>query len=162
MKLSAQEEYGLRCLLRVAKEYPNGSVTIPSISKVEELSEPHVAKLLMILRKGGFINSTRGHSGGYTLARAPENIIIGEVLAELGGRLFDSGFCERHSGTVGTCVHEGECAIQFLWTGIQSAIDEVVRKITLRDILEKVHEEQQLIQLQTQVPKDRIAVSNEA
>ncbi len=161
MKLSAQEEYGLRCLLRVAKEYPNGSVTIPIISRGEELSEPHVAKLLMILRKGGFINSTRGHSGGYSLARDPKDIIVGEVLAVLGGRLFDKGFCERHSGTVAACVHEGECAIRFLWNDIQAAIDDVVRKITLKDIMDQVnHAQSSLIQIQTSVPKERAAAGD--
>ncbi|MBX3119953.1 MAG: Rrf2 family transcriptional regulator [Fimbriimonadaceae bacterium] len=160
MKLSAQEEYGLRCLLRVAKEYPEGSVTIPTISKAEELSEPHVAKLLMILRKGGYINSTRGHSGGYALAQPPEEIVIGEVLAQLGGKLYDKGFCGRHSGSIGTCVHEGECAIMCLWADIQTAIDSVVSKITLKEILDKVQAEQnQLIQIQTSIPKDRIAAN---
>lgn len=163
MKLSAQEEYGLRCLLRVAKEYPEGSITIPAISKAEELSEPHVAKLLMILRKGGFVSSIRGHAGGYTLASAPEKIVVGEVLAVLGGRLYDGHFCDRHSGTVGTCVHEGECAIEFLWSDIQSAIDQVVSKITLSDILDRVSEQQSgLIQLQTSVPKNRVAATGQA
>jgi len=54
MKFSAQEEYGLRCLLRIAySKSPNG-ITIPEISEIEKLSQANVAKLLRILRLGGF------------------------------------------------------------------------------------------------------------
>src|SRR4051794_21206060 len=98
MKFSAQEEYGLRCLLQIARLGEGGSMTIPEISRVEGLTPTHVAKLTMILRKEGFIRSTRGHGGGYTLARAPEQIAVGEVLAALGGKLYDEEFCNRHAG----------------------------------------------------------------
>ena len=86
MKFSAQEEYGLRCLLQIARLGPDGSMTIPEISRIEGLTPTHVAKLTMILRKGGFLSSTRGQAGGYALARSPEKIIVGEVLEALGGK----------------------------------------------------------------------------
>ena len=87
MKFTAQEEYGLRCLLQIGHQ--GGSLTIPEISARESLSIPYVAKLVRLLRQGGFVTSTRGQSGGYALARPPEQIVVGEVLAVLGGRLFD-------------------------------------------------------------------------
>ena len=92
MKLSSQEEYGLRCLLQVARHDPEGSVTIPEIARIEGLSIPHVAKLMRSLRRGGFVKSVRGQAGGYKLARTSDHINIGEVLAWLGGRLFDPVF----------------------------------------------------------------------
>ena len=64
MKLSSQEEYGLRCLLRVGREGTAGSVTIPELSRSEGISEPNVAKMMRVLREGGFVNSTRGQAGG--------------------------------------------------------------------------------------------------
>ena len=69
MKFSTQEEYGLRCLLQIARKGPGGSVTIPEVSRLEGLSQTNVAKMLMILRKEGFIVSTRGQSGGYAISR---------------------------------------------------------------------------------------------
>ena len=86
MKLSSQEEYGLRCLLRVGREGAEGSVTIPELSRSEGITEPNVAKMMRILRQGGFVQSTRGQSGGYSLARPAEEINLGEALACLGGR----------------------------------------------------------------------------
>ena len=68
------------------------SMTIPEISRLEGLSATHVAKLLMILRKGGFIKSTRGQAGGYTLSRPAEQIYVSDVLLELG--TFDAATLE--------------------------------------------------------------------
>ena len=87
MKFSAQEEYGLRCLLQIARLGPEGSLTIPEIARHEGMSPTHVAKLLMILRRDGFLASTRGQQGGYALALPPEKTYVGDVLASLGGRL---------------------------------------------------------------------------
>jgi Rrf2 family protein len=94
MKFSAQEEYGIRCLIRIGRYYEKGiEPSIPQISKDEELSQHNVAKLLRILRMGGILESERGHSGGYTLSRPPEEIKMIDVMSVLGGRLFDDEFC---------------------------------------------------------------------
>jgi Rrf2 family protein len=135
MKFSAQEEYGLRCLLQIARAEEDVSLTIPEISKLEGLSQTHVAKLLMILRKEGFVNSTRGQAGGYTLSRAPNTIYVGDVLAALGGRLYDDEFCHRHSGHSSVCTHDVDCGVRSLWQLIQEAVDGVVARMTLADML---------------------------
>jgi Rrf2 family protein len=135
MKLSSQEEYGLRCLLQVARHDPEGSVTIPEIARIEGLSIPHVAKLMRSLRRGGFVKSVRGQAGGYKLARTPTHINIGEVLAWLGGRLFEPSFCSMHSGMVELCTHSVECSIRSLWQSVQHVVDQMLGKVTLRDLL---------------------------
>jgi len=105
MKLSAHEEYGLRCLLRIGLAAKDGSLTIPEISHAEALSPAYTAKLLRMLRRGGFLASERGKSGGYTLARPADQIVIGDVIAVLGGRLFESkDFCHEHSGRIQICT----------------------------------------------------------
>ena len=64
MKLSSSEEYGLRCLLQLARQAPGHSLTIPEISQAEGITHHNVAKLLRILRQGGFVASARGQQGG--------------------------------------------------------------------------------------------------
>jgi Rrf2 family protein len=136
MKFSAQEEYGIRCLIRIGKFYDSGEApTIPQISKEEELSRHNVAKLLRVMRMGGILESERGHSGGYTLSKPPEEIKMGEVLAVLGGRLFDDEFCMNHSGVASICTNSVDCSVRSLWKVIQEAVDGVVNKLTLRDLL---------------------------
>ncbi|RYG15989.1 Rrf2 family transcriptional regulator [bacterium] len=135
MKFSAQEEFGLRCLLQIARLGPGGSLTIPEIAKHEGMSPTHVAKLLMILRRDGFLVSTRGQQGGYALAHPADRTYVGDVLASLGGKLYDDGFCERHNGEE-ECRHHVDCSVRALWMSIQSAVDGIVATLTLADLLE--------------------------
>ena len=72
MKLTANEEYGLRCLVRIGYAGDGGSLTIPEISQAEGVSPAYAAKILRVLRKGGFVKAARGKEGGYTLARPAE------------------------------------------------------------------------------------------
>ena len=135
MKFTAQEEYGLRCLLQIGRQGKGGSLTITEIAAAEGLSIPYVAKLVRILRQGGFLKSTRGQSGGYTLSRSPEEIVIGEVLPGLGGRFFESEYCEQYPGTLASCTHTVDCSIRSLWRAVQQEVDQVLSRTTLRDLL---------------------------
>ena len=112
-------------------------MTIPEISKVEGMSTTHVAKLLMILRKEGFIVSTRGQSGGYVLAKTPEQIVVGDVLAALGGKLYDGDFCNRHAGQLSICTHAVDCSVRSLWQVVQTAVDNVLNGMTLADLMKE-------------------------
>ena len=150
MKFSTQEEYGLRCLIRIAKSKSPNGLTIPEISELEGLSTAHVGKLLRVLRIGEFIDSSRGQTGGYKLARQPEDIIIGDVLAALGGKLYESSFCDIHSGIQNICTNSIDCAIRSLWSKVQSLLDRVLDKLTLKDLLGNEDEVSSLVMNFTQ------------
>ena len=135
MKLSSHEEYGLRCLLHVAHQGANGSATIPEISRHEGISTAYVGKLMRILRQGGFVKAARGKTGGYMLALSPERIYVGDALTILGGRIYEDDFCNRHSGTLTSCAHSTDCSIRSLWRAVQGAVDSILRKTTIRDLL---------------------------
>jgi len=141
MKLSSQEEYGLRCLLRIARKGEGGSLTIPEISELEGISGHYVAKLMRVLRRGGIVKSARGQAGGYALARPASHIAVGEALAVLGGRLFEPEFCQQHSGVEMMCTNTVDCSIRSLWRTVQLVVDQVLSKTTLKDL---VHNEQEM------------------
>lgn len=134
MKFSSQEEYGLRCLMAIGRS-ASASTTIAEIARDEGLTEPYVAKLVSLLRKEGFLLSTRGQSGGYALDRDAAQIVVAEVLNALGGRLYEPGFCDRHSGQEDACTHTDACALRPLWRRVQFAVDRVLHGITLADLL---------------------------
>jgi len=139
MKITAQEEYGLRCLLRFARTGAGQSLTIPEIAAAEGLSGPYVAKLLAILRQGGLVGSVRGRSGGYRLTAAPAAIGLGSVLLVLGEPLYDDpGYCQRHAGTeeAGSCVHHDGCTLRALWRGLEQWLRAALDRITLADLLQ--------------------------
>jgi Rrf2 family iron-sulfur cluster assembly transcriptional regulator len=140
MKLSSQEEYGLRCLLQLARHGDLASLTIAEMSQREGISSPNVAKIMRILRRAGLVASTRGKTGGYTLARPAEQIPVGLALGALGGRLFDAQFCERHSGLERSCLNTGDCSIRPVLRHVQAAVDEVLSQLTLKSLLRNERE----------------------
>jgi Rrf2 family protein len=135
MKLSTQEEYGLRCLLQIARRGEVASLTIAELSRLERISAPNVAKLMRILRRSGFVRSTRGQAGGYALARPAGEITVGEVLGALGGRLFDAQFCDRHAGVESLCAHLPDCSIRPVLRVVQDVMDQVLGTLTLKSLL---------------------------
>ncbi len=137
MKISAQEEYGIRCLLQIGRNGADASLTIPEISRAEGLSAHYVAKLMRVLRRGGLVNSVRGQAGGYTLSRPLGRITVAEALAVLGGRLYDPDFCEQHVGSEEVCAHTIDCSIRLLWRSVQHVVDQLLSKTTLEDLLPK-------------------------
>jgi Rrf2 family protein len=136
MKITAQEEYGIRLLLQIASSPNNDGITIPQLSKQEGLSPHYVAKICRYLRLAGFIKSTRGKEGGYLLAYPAEQITLNQVLTNLGGKLYTAEFCQNHSGLMKNCRHSCGCEVQSVWQQVQQAVDNVLDHFTLQDLLE--------------------------
>lgn len=135
MKITAQEEYGLRILLRIAACKDEEGMSIPKLSEAEGMSKHYVAKLTRLLRMEGFIKSTPGHKGGYLLAAPAKEINVNKVLKALGGALFDPAFCGAHSGSMKFCTNSANCSTRSLWQMIQFAVDNLLDKITLFDLI---------------------------
>jgi len=152
MKLSAQEEYGLRCLLYMARHGETRSHSIPEISKSEGLSVPNVAKLMRILRLGGLVASVRGQAGGYTLSRPSDQVTVAEVLSLLGGSFFNPHFCDRHSGLERRCAHTEECSLRLLWGTVQKTLDAILTKTTLQDMLRTEEDMRSFLKERTAIP----------
>ncbi len=145
MKITAQEEYGLRILIRIASCQDENGMSIPQLSEAEGLTGPYVAKMTRILRMAGFINSTPGYKGGYVLAKPAKKIIIGTVLKVLGGTLFDETFCGLHTGVLDICTHSVDCSARSLWHKIQYTVDGLLDKITLHDLVNPEKEVKQIL-----------------
>ena len=135
MKITAQEEYGIRILIRIARcRNEKTGLSIPQISEAEGLTPHYVAKLTRQLRLGGFVKSTPGQKGGYVLSRPTSDINVNQVLKTLGGALFDAAFCATHMGALNLCTNSVDCSARSLWKIIQFTLDQVLDKMTLADL----------------------------
>ena len=135
MKITAQVEYGLRIMVRITRCKDEKGLSIRQLSEEEGLSANYVAKLTRILRMKGLINSTRGHMGGYILAKTAAAITINQALKALGGRFFDKKFCESHSGILTLCTNSVDCSIRSLWSVMQISLDKLLDEVTLADMV---------------------------
>jgi len=143
MKISSQEEYGLRCLVRIARTERDKPLTLHEIASAEGLSVPYVAKLLAVLRQHRIVESALGRSGGYRLAADPGRIGLSDVMAALGERLFDEAeFCGKHAGTEthGECVHRSGCSLRVLWRVLEDWMSGLLKTISLADLLHNEHD----------------------
>ena len=134
MRLSSQEEYGLRCLLRLARSEAGDPVNIQEIADGEGMTSEYVAKLMRTLRQGDFVVSTRGAGGGYRLSRRAGEITAWQVIQTIGGSLFPAEFCETHPGQLHDCVHSTGCSLRGLWSSVESAVRGVLQGVTLADL----------------------------
>ncbi|UCD18382.1 MAG: Rrf2 family transcriptional regulator [Candidatus Zixiibacteriota bacterium] len=134
MKVTALEEYGLRCMLLFAGNDNRAPLTLPKISTAEGLSLPYAGKLLMILKKAGLVRAVRGRNGGYSLTKPAHEITLQEILAALGNSLHGSHHCDRFSVNNEDCIHTGNCVIGGIWSTFDNYIQGMLANITLADI----------------------------
>ena len=135
MKISKQEEYGLRCVLQLARVGSGKAVSVTEIARWEGLSADYVTKLLVIFRKAGVVASVRGINGGYTLKREPSQISLGDVLRPLGGFFYPKDMCSEYPGKLQECSHLGGCGIRPVWVTLARQIYSTLNRMTLADLL---------------------------
>ena len=134
MKISAQEEYGLRCLVQLANLQGGESLTLPQIAEREGISTANAGKLMWLLNKAGFVNSTRGTKGGYYLSRPAGEIRLNEIIKVLDEEVL-SAHCDSFTGVMDKCVHTGDCGIRPVIVGLHEIVENALSKITLAQLV---------------------------
>lgn len=135
MKITAQEEYGLRCLLQLARFPQDQVVRVKDIAAKEGLSNAYVEKLLWLLAKAGLVHSVRGLKGGYVLNRPGAAITLGEVVRALGTVQTTNHICSQFTGQEAICVHFSDCGIRSVWSGLTTYIQSFLDQTTLDSLL---------------------------
>ena len=139
MKITAQEEYGLRCVLQLAREEasgPHGStLLVRDIAEREGLSVAYVEKLLWTLGRSGLVESVRGPKGGYRLTRPCSEVSLGEVMRVLGGIPSEEEICSQFNGNQETCVHHDGCGLKPVWASITDFVHSVFDKVPISALL---------------------------
>ena len=138
MRITATEEYGLRCLVLLANRGPDQPVTLADIGDGEGMSQPYAAKIMNLLRQAGLVDSVRGRYGGYVLVSPPHRIRLSDVFEAMGEPLFGASHCDRFSSedTERTCVHTGDCSVRDVWAGMNAIITGLLNQITLADLVQ--------------------------
>lgn len=161
VKISAQEEYGLRCLVQLARAEGDGeSLTLAQIAEREGLSVANAGKLMWILSKAGLVSAQRGTKGGYSLARPASDIRLNEVIRILDEDTVD-GFCKTHAGVLDACIHTSDCGVRAVIVGLHEVVQNALSEITLFQLVgteEKVDARlHQIVKLQSHLRPMRSA-----
>ena len=134
MKVSAQEEFGLRCLVQLAQLGAGETLTLNQLAEREGISTANAGKVMWLLSQGDFVHSTRGTKGGYTLARPASEIRLNEVVKVLDADEIDN-HCQHYTGVLETCVHTDGCGIRPVIVGLHEIISEALSNVTLAQLV---------------------------
>ena len=147
MRVTATEEFGLRCLLQVARGAEQSkTITIREIAEKEGLSLDHATKIMMKLRRATLVKSVRGVNGGFTLSKPLNELTLGSVMYALDDymehdeKLHCDKFCDKFSGLKEDCVHLDNCSVRPMWITISLYLYGALNRISLKQLLENEQE----------------------
>jgi Rrf2 family protein len=134
MKVSAREEYGLRCLLQLAQLGEGEFLTLGQIAGREGMSQANAGKVMWLLNKAGLVSSIRGTKGGYKLARSASEIRLSEVIKVLDEDTVE-GHCKSYAGLLDSCVHTSDCGIRSVIVNVHEVVERALSAVTLSQLI---------------------------
>jgi Rrf2 family protein len=137
MKLSLRGEYALRALIVLGQHYSAGVVRIQTISEQQNIPQGFLAQILNDLKSGRFVESRRGVSGGYRLARPPAEITLAPVLRHIEGAIAPVSCVSEKFYKQCTCPDESHCAIRSVMKEVRDAILKIIEQVTVADLCER-------------------------
>ena len=138
MMFSTKAEYGVRVMAHLARRDGDTPISLGAIADAEGLPLAYLEHLVQRLRKAGLVESRRGAHGGYTLARAAQEITMADVVRALEGDIAPIECISADADGVLTCVREGAepCPTKLLWTRVQGSIVRTLNDMTLDDLVQ--------------------------
>ena len=131
MRISTRTEYGIRVLVQLARHRGEGPLSLACIARDEKLPHAYLERLVGQLRRAGLVTATRGHAGGYELARPPAEITLADAVRVLEGPLLEmpcAGVADLE-----VCDRPAPCSVHQLFTGVHDAMTRTLGAVTLAD-----------------------------
>ena len=133
MKLSTRGRYSTRLMVDLAQHYGEAPIPLRAIAKRQDLSVKYLEQQIIMLKAGGLIRSVRGAKGGYTLARKPVNISVGQILDIVEGE-FALGHCVTRPEL---CDRSAECLTRNIWVELTNQLKKHLYSMSLQDVLDR-------------------------
>ena len=133
MRFTTKTEYGLVCLVYMAKHPELEMITIKDIGLSESYSTTYMEKILQKLRAANIVVSHQGKNGGYSLSKHPSQITMRQIIEALEGGTFEK-FCEPEVRKDIVCTHFCMCGIRPVWEKTKSLLDNFFDSVTLEMI----------------------------
>lgn len=138
MKLSVRGEYALRALLVLGLNYDREVVRIQTISEQQNIPKRFLEQILNDLKTLGVVESRRGVTGGYRLARPPEFVTLAAVIRHIEGPLAPVSCVSERFYEKCSCPDESKCAIRSVMKEVREAIVKILENVTVAQMCERV------------------------
>jgi Rrf2 family protein len=133
LRLSKRTEYGLRAVVQLARLWPRNFVQAKDLAQEEDLPNKFLESILLALRRGGFLESKVGSGGGYRLSRSPRDMLVGDLIRRLEGRL------TVKEGQQPSDQSPGKVAVRLINQKLTDATDDVLDRMTLEELMDHVN-----------------------
>jgi Rrf2 family transcriptional regulator, cysteine metabolism repressor len=133
MRISAKGEYAAKAVLHLSLRFPR-VVTIQEIAREHSIPVKYLEHILLALKKAGVLESRRGVRGGYTLARSPEAISVGEVLRVVDGQFARSSCVELSLREHYACPESDSCGLKQTWQDVEQAVERILFGTTFDEV----------------------------
>jgi Rrf2 family protein len=137
MGFSQKTVYAMRAIYELAKRYGQGPVSIATIAEAQTIPGRFLENILLQLKQSGVVASMRGKEGGYSLARPPAQVCVGDILRAIEGPI-DPVSCLSGSGQ-DTCPMREDCVFLPMWRQAQEAMLTVYDAANFEDLVAKGH-----------------------
>lgn len=131
MKISTKGRYALRVMLDLALNNDGSYISLKDIAARQDISNKYLEQIIAMLNKAGYLDTARGNTGGYKLAKKPNEYIIGDILRATEGDLTPI-YCLTEEGE---CKRKENCKTHSFWKGLDNVINEYVNSKTLEDLM---------------------------
>lgn len=135
MRITTQGNYGLVCVLTIARNADRHPVSIQTISKKEQLSIDYLEQLLLKLRRAGIVKSLRGRMGGYVLAKPASRLNVKDIIEAVEGSVFDT-ICDHKRRKKDTCIRPRDCLATPMWRELKGIIEDYLAKVSVLSLLD--------------------------
>ena len=144
MKYTTKTEYGLVCMVYLARHAEASHITIRELAAKENYPLPYIEKILQELKQAKLVVSRQGNQGGYALARKPSEITLKEVIDALEGHTFEV-FCAPEVREDIVCTHFCLCGVKPVWRKTKQLLDQFYHSVTLEMLMKNEIEVQQML-----------------
>jgi len=133
MRLSTRTRYGTRLMLDMAQHYEKGPLHLAEVAQRQGISVKYLEQIIIPLKKAHYIKSVRGPKGGHLLAKPPEEITVGEIVAllEEGTQLVEC------VGKASICQRSPKCSTRLIWQEAAQALFDKLNTISLADLVKR-------------------------
>jgi Rrf2 family nitric oxide-sensitive transcriptional repressor len=143
MHLTVHTDYALRLLMLLAVR-PGELHTIDSVAESYGVSRNHMSKVVLTLRRSGFVDCVRGRSGGLRLAQPATSVRLGDVV-----RATEEGFdlVECFDPARSCCRIASACGLRHPLDEALDAFMAVLDRYTLDDLVRSPYRRRRMAQI---------------
>lgn len=136
MHITYRGDYALKTILELALHFgEEPAATIPELAAHLDIPNKFLEQILLDLKRGGFVESRRGKIGGYFLAKAPQQIRLGDIIRFIDGPIEPVACVDQHYKGCGEIKN---CIFRNIWAEISQATSNIIDQITFDDLVKKI------------------------